>query len=331
MQPRVQHVNACSSISIMRTVHAEQGPGPFDLNLLRLLSALLDTASITRAGRAVGLSQPAASRAVARLRAHFQDPLVVRTRGGYVLTPAATALRAEVRNALGAVAAVVGGVRAFEPERSTRQFRVASTDYGMHTVVLPLLRRMGKGSPGVRVQVEPWAEGTFDALERGALDCALYADIDIGADFHYRPLFADGYALVCSPRHPFARTRERDAAALLERAAHHRLFVPRYPVEGGIATDDVWARIGLPSPRFVVEAPYFQAALPAVQDSGFIAVVPSRVAQHWRRRSSLTVFPVEHPALRFGYRLIWHERVHRDPGVAWLRTALGASIEGPGP
>lgn len=118
-----------------------------DLNLLRFLQALIDTGSITRAGEAVGLSQPAASRATARLRERLKDPLIVRTGHGWVLTPLASQLSAPVRRALAAIEAIFE-VANFAPSRSDRRFALASTDYGMSAVVLHLI-------PALRAK-RPW-------------------------------------------------------------------------------------------------------------------------------------------------------------------------------
>ena len=119
----------------MQKVDVGPSARDFDLNLLRFLRALCDTASVSRAGQLVGLSQPAASRAVARLRSRFADPLLVRTARGYVLTPLAQQLAPLVRRALSTMDLLFEGAL-FEPGPSTRRFAMATTDYGMSTVLM---------------------------------------------------------------------------------------------------------------------------------------------------------------------------------------------------
>lgn len=293
-----------------------------DLNLLRFLQALVDTGSITRAGEALGLSQPAASRATARLRERLNDRLIVRTGRGGVLTPLATQLAAPVRRALAAADAVFD-LASFVPACSDRRFALASTDYGMSAVVLGLMPAFAREAPQAALQIDPWNDDTIARMERGELDGALYADEPIPADFHYRPLFLDGYALVCRAEHPLARNARRaarvGAPALLDAARAWPHFAPRYPFGHGFVTDDVYKRLGLNSPRFVLEAPYFYAGAHAVLQANLVAVLPQRTARVWAQRHGFTVLPIDDDRLRFEYRLIWHERAHRDPGLIWLR------------
>lgn len=300
-----------------------------DLNLLRFLQALVDTGSVTRAGESVGLSQPAASRALARLRERLRDPLLVRTGRGHVLTPLALQLAAPVRRALAAADAVFDAA-AFVAETSDRRFRLASTDYGMSTVVLDLMGWLPGAAPHAGLLVDPWSDDTIARLERGEIDGALYADEPIPADFHYRPLFEDRYALVCREDHPLARSRRARDGPLLEAARAYPHFAPRYPFGRGFVTDNVYARLGLDSPSYVLEAPYFYAGSHAVVEAQLVAVLPLRTARIWSRGLPLVVLPLDVPALRFEYRLIWHERAHRDPGFVWLRDQIAQRQAGHG-
>ncbi|MEO8280107.1 MAG: LysR family transcriptional regulator [Ideonella sp.] len=300
----------------------------FDLNLLRFLRALCDTASVSRSGEAVGISQPAASRAVARLRSRFTDPLLVRTSRGYVLTPLAQQLAPMVRRALSAVDAVFEGA-AFEPERSKRRFAMATTDYGMSTVLLGAMPAIRTAAPLVGLQIDPWSNDTIAGLERGEYDCALYADDVIPPDFHYRTLFQDGYALVCRSGHPLTQRRGLSALKLLNAAAAFEQFAPRYPFGRGHATDNVYDSLGLQSPRLCLEAPYFYAGAQAVVHGNLVAVLPTKAARIWAQGADFEIMPLREPRLSFEYRVIWHERVHRDPGVIWLRDLIVRSVGEP--
>ena len=297
----------------------------FDLNLLRFLRALCDTASISRAGETVGISQPAASRAVARLRSRFADPLLVRTARGYVLTPLAQQLAPMVRRALSAVDTVFEGA-AFEPGQSPRRFAMATTDYGMSTVLMGAMPAIRTAAPLVGLQIDPWSDDTIPGLERGELDCALYADDLIPQDFHYRTLFQDGYALVCRAGHPLTRRKGLSALNLLKAAAAFAQFAPRYPFGRGHVTDNVYRTLGLESPRLCLEAPYFYAGAQSVVHGDLVAVLPTKAAQIWAQGAELEILPLREPRLSFEYRVIWHERVHRDAGVIWLRDIIVSSV-----
>lgn len=296
-----------------------------DLNLLRFLQALVDTGSITRAGEALGLSQPAASRATARLRERLRDRLIVRTSRGWVLTPLAMQLAAPVRRALVAADAVFE-LAGFAPAVSNRCFTLASTDYGMSAVVLDLMPVFAREAPQAGLCIDPWSDDTFARLERGEIDAALYADEPMPADFHYRPLFRDGYALVCRRSHPLARGALRGRArGLLEAAREWPHFAPRFPLGRRFMTDNVYARLGLASPRFVLESTYFHAGVHAVLQADLVAILPQRTARLWAQGHDLALMPIDDDALRFEYRVIWHERAHRDPGLVWLRELIADS------
>ena len=114
-------------------------------------------------------------------------------------------------------------------------------------------------------------------MERGALDCALYADEVIPQDFHYRPLFRDGFALVCRAPRALARQQSLSALKLLNAAAAFPQFALRYAFGRGHVTDDVYRRLGLDSPQMCLEAPYFYAGACAWRGSCrgvCVAIVP---------------------------------------------------------
>lgn len=293
----------------------------FDLNLLRFLRALADTASVTQAGQVVGISQPAASRAMARLRRHFGDPLLVRTSRGYVLTALVERLGPAVRRALSATDEIFE-TATFVPAHSSRRFRAACTDYGMSAVMVPCLRAFAREAPTVSLQIDAWSDETISRIERGELDCALYADEPIPPDFHFRTLFQDSYVLACRSGHPVTGFAESGWRKLLAAAARYPQFAPRYPSGRTHITDNVYRTLGLESPRLFLEAPYFYSAAQAVLASDVVAVLPQRAAKLWAMVPEFEVIPIRHDKLQFDYRLIWHERSHRDPAMAWFRDLL---------
>jgi DNA-binding transcriptional LysR family regulator len=117
-----------------------------DLGSLRLLGLLLETLSVTRSAERLGVSQPTASRGLARLRAALGDELLVRARGGYALTPRAERLRPLVADASAALERVFAPAR-FDPGTSAVRFRVAANDHGALTVLAPALARLGHRAP----------------------------------------------------------------------------------------------------------------------------------------------------------------------------------------
>src|SRR5438067_779250 len=124
-----------------------------DLNLLVAFEALMDERNVTRAARRIGLSQPATSNALARLRRTFDDPLLIRTSNGMAPTPAAKALIEPVRLALSQLRAVLQEKPAFDPAATRHTFQVLANDYADVILLAPLARQVRSAAPGVSIRV----------------------------------------------------------------------------------------------------------------------------------------------------------------------------------
>lgn len=289
-----------------------------DFNLLPVLRALIDTESVTRSGELLGLSQPAASRAVARLRRQLGDPLLVRTSKGYRLTPFAESLRERVDAALSAAGAVFTP-SGFDASSSERKFRIATTDYGALAVLAGVAPAVALAAPRATVSVDPWTESTLAGLERGDVDMALYADDHLPPDYHTRDLFRETYVLIARRGHPVTRLGRRN---LLERAAEFPQVVARYPAGRNFASDDVLAKMGAPAHHVALALPYFLISPMIVAASDLVMVLPRRVADRFSAVAGVVVLPLGPASPTFTYRMIWHERMHRDAGHAWLRQMV---------
>lgn len=295
----------------MQNAHVDD----LDLRSLRFLAMLLETVSITRAGDAFGLSQPAASRATERLRRALGDPLIVRGTRGYVLTQRAEALKPLVAVAQISIDTVFA-LDNFDPATSTRIFRVATTDYGSLTVLADATRRMSSVAPGTSIEIAPWAESTLERLENGALDAALYPEAPLPQDFHYKSLFRDDYVLVTDM--PNGSPTGLSYEELLDR----RRIVMLYPDGRQLLSDDVLGELGASRAQIAIKTPYFTSAVWALPGSNMVAALPRRVAERLALASSLKLIALPGSVLSFNYRLIWHARVHRDPGHRWLRELM---------
>ena len=286
-----------------------------DFRSLRFLAILLETVSITRAGEAFGLSQPASSRAMERLRRALGDPLIVRGSGGYVLTQRAEALKSFVSIAQSGIDAVFARDQ-FEPETSTRIFRIATTDYGALTVLTDATRRISGTAPGTGIEIASWSDATLQRLENGSLDAALYPESPLPQDFHFKSLFSDDYVLVADEAYLPIGTLS------FEQFLNRRRIVMLYPNGRQILSDDVLGEFGAPSSQIVLKTPYFTSAMWALPGSDLVAVLPRRVADRLVSVTSLRLISVPESVSSFNYRLIWHARAHRDPGHRWLRDTM---------
>jgi DNA-binding transcriptional LysR family regulator len=299
----------------MRPVHLAD----VDLNLLVVLQRLLETGSVTAAAERLGLSQPAVSRALGRLRDTFGDALFVRTSQGLRPTPRAEALRGPLADVAARVESLLAGPGAFSPAESTRTFVVATADYGQSVLLPGLLRALAAEAPGVSVRVDPGDRPSDAALADGEWDVAWAPRRkEAAAGIVWTHLLRETFAFVVRKGHPATRrplTLPRFAA------------IPQIAIapggRPGNALDDRLASLGTRR-RVVAQVPSFHAVPPLVADTDLGATLPRRIVDAVAERWELAVLalPFEMPA--FDFSQVWHERFRHDPAHAWFRQRLVA-------
>ncbi|MBZ8138884.1 LysR family transcriptional regulator [Rubrivivax gelatinosus] len=290
-----------------------------DLNLLVTLDALLAEHNVTRAAARLHLSQPAVSVQLAKLREAFADPLLLPGPRGMRPTARALELRQPLHEALAALGQAIAPSAAFDPARATNTWRVAATDYGASTILLPALARLRAAAPGTRLAVlELKPPVLARQLEQDELDLAFHAAELAPPDLRRRPLFQERYVLVARAGHP-SLTRQPTLAEFC--ALEHAIVSPD---GGGFvgATDQVLAAQGL-ARRVVLSVPHFLFLEAALAASDLVAMLPAR---QLRPGSALQVVapPLELPG--FEMLMLWHERLHRDPAHQWLREQVAAAV-----
>lgn len=286
-----------------------------DLNLLKTLDALLDERSVTRAAERLSLTQPAVSGMLTRLRESFDDPLFVRAQRGIVPTLRAEQLAAPVKQLLGDIEHLLRP-QAFDPATADLTVSIASTDYALRAVVVPLLSVLRAQAPNIRVAVQPVdAQQLPGQLERGEIDLALVTPDSTAPGLHTAALFEERYVCVMRADHPDAKRK----TLALERfcALDHALVSPAGGAFHGV-TDQALARIGK-SRRVTVSVTSFLVLPEILRNSDLIAVVPRRLALH-AEGLVMREPPVEIPG--FSKTVAWHERTHHDAGQRWVRALL---------
>ena len=178
-----------------------------DLNLLPALAALLDERQVSRAAARVGMSQPAMSRTLQRLRDVLGDDLLVRGRGGYQLTPRAERIQRQVAELLPQLDNLFSD-QAFAPATATDVFRLSGTDYATTILGPALFQQVFRQAPHATLSFETWQDGVFDDMERGALDLVLYG-LAPRAGMRSEELFEERFVCVMSPEHPLSVDRAR--------------------------------------------------------------------------------------------------------------------------
>ena len=191
-----------------------------DVRTLRFLKLLLATSSVTRTAAHIGISQPAASRILARVRDLIGDPLLVRTQAGYQLTDHALGLKGPVDAAILAIADVFTPT-VFDPVRSSYRYRIASTDYGVAAVLGPMMDSFAVTAPSIRIDVSPLVPQSFTDLEDGAIDLMLYARLKTLDDLIVEKLFNETYEILFRTGHPLEEIADRNP--ILPRMICHRI------------------------------------------------------------------------------------------------------------
>lgn len=293
----------------------------FDLNLLLALDALLQERHVTRAAARVGLSQPAMSNALARLRNLLGDPLLVRTQRGMLPTPRAEQLQGPVREALEAVERAVSNTEAFTPATCEAGFDLLTSD-AIGMLLLPALSvrlRAEAQKMDLRVHAlesdDPWK-----GLENGRMDLVVGVYDAPPPGVHCQALYDERFVCLMRSDHP----RARHALTVQEYVAlpHIRIATARAGV-GSSVVDLALARRGL-SRRIAMTLPHFLVAPYVVAQNDHVITFPSRLADYFAAFLPLRV--VEPPLELPGYTisLFWHKRLHRDPACRWLREQIVA-------
>ena len=299
-----------------------------NLNLLVVLQALLERGSVSGAAERLNLSQPAVSRSLAQLRELFGDQLFVRASHGMVPTARTESLVTPLSELLQRTIDLLAK-ESFDPAQGHRIFRVATTDYGATAVLAPALNTFMAQAPHAGLEIVPFAEGIFDALESGKVDVVLYGDGSVPPTMRAQVLCDESYVCLVRKGHPVLRQGKRASAAnvmtLQNYIAWPHALVTVFGGRHGIV-DTLLAKQNK-ARRVVVWIPYFSVAPLMIADTDAILTIPVRIANAFDDMSSLVEVPAPIEIERFRYYLVWHERTDKDPALIWFRGLLEDSLQ----
>jgi DNA-binding transcriptional LysR family regulator len=287
----------------------------FDLNLLVVFEAILRDRSVTKAGGRLGLSQPAMSHALNRLRWMLKDQLFIRTPEGMVPTPRAEQLAHPVRRALGELQSALDPEE-FIPAQAERHFTLAVNNYAAVVLAGPITAECAALAPNVRVSLRP--SGTLnlpELLDRGELDVAIAA-LEPPADrFASRVLVEDRYVAVMRRGHPVAHKK----LDLKTFAALPHLVIS----SSGEDLSFVDAALGAAgyARSIALEAPYLSAGAILVQ-SDMVAVLGGQIAQEFRRAYPIDLRDLPFKSPRLHAVMLWHRRFNDQVAHRWLREMV---------
>jgi DNA-binding transcriptional LysR family regulator len=294
-----------------------------DLNLLGLLDLLLRHASVTRAAAAANLSQPAMSRALGRLRALFGDPLLVRGSAGFVLTPRAAALQAQLGPILSDIIDLVRGAE-FDPAEWTGRITIAATDHQTILLLPSLMARLAAEAPRLDVKVVPFVAALLPELQDGRIDLSFsVAGEPLPRGIACEPLYQDSFVTLLRRGHPAIDHWDLNTFAGLDHVLVTILGDGR-----GVYDDDL-QRLGL-TRHIRLTLPHFYAAMAVVARSDLVVTLPSSLAVDYIDAFELAALlpPVERPP--FTVTALWPEALDSQPSSRWLRSLVREEAAGLG-
>jgi DNA-binding transcriptional LysR family regulator len=290
-----------------------------DMTLLLLLDEVLRRRKLSDAATALGLSAPAVSHALGRLRDIFGDPLFLRHPGGVEPTARCLELAPRVASILAAARAAIAGPEAFDPATAQRIFRLTGLDYEASRFLPSLVARCAQLAPGVRISFRAAVrDAALRALADGGVDVALGFLPRRRPELLGRPLFEETYLVAAAAGHPrLARRKRLDIGLYCE--LDHVLVSLDGALEGTV--DAALAKIGRQR-RVVATVPYFLPALMMVAATNTVVTMPAGIVREHAARFGLRAFEPPLPLRAFAVSAVWHRRQAGSGALGWLIDQL---------
>jgi DNA-binding transcriptional LysR family regulator len=308
----------------MGIIHA-MNLSAFDLNLLHVFQAMMAERHVTRAGQRIGLSQPAVSAALNRLRAIFRDELFVRSGGEMLPTPRARALAEPVADALRRVEAALADGTQFDAATARRDFTIRGADYVSYLLIAPLMTTLMQAAPGIVVRcVDAQVGSVPQLLEDGRIDFAVEVMHPLDDPVRSQILLQERYVVIVGTDHPdigpgaAGSSQERfdlDLYCRLPHVLHSFVGGTTGNVDAALAAIDRQRHVGL-------SMPHFFSIAKAVAESRMIATFPERLAVRIAPILGLRVYQVPVDLAPIPLAVIWHRRNDRDPAYTWFRRQV---------
>jgi len=301
--------------------------GRIDLNLLEYLDVLLRERNVTKAASHLGLSQPAMSNGLGRLRVMFDDPLLVRTSDGMTPTERALELQPVIREVLARVDKAVQPRAAFDAATAERFFRIMATDYAESTIFPPILQRLREAAPGITLDIMTPSDVSFLDVEQGKVDMVINRFDSIPQSFHQKTIWEDDFACLFSIDNPIRNNFTLDSYL---QAQHVWVSKTGMGVGVGMNPDDVqrlgWVdealnRIGKQR-RITVFTRHYQAAMLMAEQNDLIATIPAKAAKLQAHNPRVVVEkpPFDIPPIEL--KMAWSPLLQNNPAHQWMRRLI---------
>lgn len=289
-----------------------------DLNLLVVFQQLYKERRVAAVADKLGLTQPAVSNALSRLRKMLGDELFLRTGRGMEPTSYATYLAEPIADALAMIRDTLERQLEFDPAASVRRFTIAMTDLGEIHFLPKLMSRLAEVAPGVTVStVRNTSVNLSEELESGRVDIAIGLLPQLKGGFFQRLLFRQRYVCIMRKGHPL----DKEGMTLEDFEGAQHVVV----VAGGTGhaiADDILQRRGVKR-NVRLSVPHFIALGHILATTDLIATVPERYVRESMAPFGLIYLAHPVPIPEFDVNLFWHAKFHKEPGNQWLRNLIG--------
>ncbi|MTI13323.1 LysR family transcriptional regulator [Sansalvadorimonas verongulae] len=298
-----------------------------DLNLLVYLDTLLRERNVTRAADQLGITQPAMSNGLRRLRDLFNDPLLVRTSDGMTPTARALALQPLIRNVLSDVEQAIRPQTDFDALSSKRVFRIMASDYAESTLIPLLLRQLRKDAPNITLDMLTPSDVDFHDVEQGRVDMAINRFDDMPQSFHQSIIWEDGFSCLMSKKNLIRRkfTLENYLQA-------RHIWVSKTGMGVGVGVnpediqrlgwvDDALNRLGQKR-QIAVFTRHYHVAMQLSRQNDLIATLPTRAAKLMSDDPELVIMPPPFFIPPIELKMAWSPLLQQDSGHRWLRRLI---------
>jgi len=298
-----------------------------DLNLLIYLDALLKERNVTKAAHHLGLSQPAMSNGLRRLRKAFEDPLLIRTSAGMTPTERALELQPMIRQVLAAIDKTIQPKAEFNALDSNRTFRIMTSDYAEPILIPPLVEQLRKQAPGISFDIMTPSDVDFLDVEQGKVDLVINQFDEIPQSFHQKVLWRDDFVCLISSNNPI-----RHNFSLENYLQANHIWVSKTGMGIGVGmnpsdtqrrgcVDNALNSLGK-ARNIRVYTRHYQSAVQLAAKQDLIVTLPRKATYISMMHQSIALidppFPIPHMTLTMSWSpLLQHNTAHR-----WIRTLI---------
>lgn len=298
-----------------------------DLNLLVYLDKLLEEGNVTRAAENLGISQPAMSNGLKRLREMFNDPLLVRTSEGMTPTARAESLRPVLREVLASVERAVQPQTDIKPDTMNMVFRISVSDYTESTLLPPLLQRLRSMAPGVTIDVLTPSDVSFRDVEQGKVDLVINRFDEMPLSFHQTTLWTDDFVCMLHAENPLRDHFDLDAYL----DADH-IWVSKTGMGVGVGidpnasqrlgwVDEALRKLGKQR-RIRVFTRHYQAAMLLAELQDLVVTLPSKAASLQRNNPNILILPPPFEIPPMELKMAWSPLLQHHNAHQWMRRTV---------